>query len=69
MQRMTKPTVKYNPFGESGNIYWIIAAAQRALEKQGKDVDIFTQVEEGSRNYTHALQIIGEHVRLVDTSK
>ena len=69
MKANAKPTVEYNPFGESGNIYWIISTAQKALEKQGKDVDIFTQVEESSRNYTHALQIISEYVHLVDTSK
>ena len=69
MQKNTKPTIRFNPFGESGNIYWIIAAAQKALELQGKDVDIFTQVELTSRNYAHALELIGKHVRLVDTSK
>ena len=69
MRANAKPTVKYNPLGESGNIYWLISAAQKALERQGKDIDIFTQVEEDSRSYAHAIQIIGKHVRLVDTSK
>ena len=63
-----KPTVHFSSRGESGNIFWILAAVRKALRKQRRITDYNTMWErvQKSGSYTKALAIIREYVDLID---
>lgn len=66
-----KPVVEYNSRGESGNIFWILAAVQRIMKKQGRSSEyqkLWERVQK-SGSYEEALRIIGEEVTLRDTAE
>ena len=65
--RQKKPIVEYDPTGQSGNIYWILAAVSNVMRKQNRIIaynDLRDRVFE-AQSYEEALQIIGEEVTLV----
>jgi hypothetical protein len=65
---MEKATVEFSSGGESGNIYWILAAAQKSMKNQGKAAE-FTALNERVKNcpsYDAALEILREGVNLID---
>lgn len=63
---MSKPTIKYNPRGEDGNIFVILAKTREALRKQRRIQDFNDCWErvQNSKNYPEALEIIKEYVEL-----
>ena len=63
-----KPIIHYRSRGESGNIYWILAAVRDALRKQRRITefnDLRDQVF-ASGSYQEALGHIGKLVTLID---
>ena len=69
--RQTRPTIEYNSRGETGNIFWIVAALLREMRKRriiAEYNDIRARVFAAS-SYKEALKIIGEVADLVDTAK
>ena len=68
---MNKPTIHFNSRGESGNIYWILAAVREALRKERRITDFNNLWErvQVSGSYTEALAIIREHVDLIDDDR
>ena len=66
---MEKPIVHFASTKESGNIFWIIGAANVALHKQQRITDYNTmrdRVLNESRSYAESLAIIREYVDLID---
>ena len=65
---MNKPTVHFKSHGQSGNIYWILAAVRKVLQKQSRITDFNNMWErvQNSGSYTEALAIIREYVDLID---
>ena len=62
-----KPVVEYDPYGHSGNIYWILGEVSAIMKKQRRIIafnDLRDRVFE-AQSYEEALQIIGEEVTLV----
>ena len=62
-----KPIVEYDPYGHSGNIYWILGEVSAIMKKQRRIIafnDLRDRVFE-AQSYEEALQIIGEEVTLV----
>ena len=68
MKTMTKPTVSYHSRGRSGNIFWILGAVAKALNKQRRITD-YNECRDRvfcSGSYGEALSIISEYVELID---
>ena len=62
-----KPIVEYDPYGHSGNIYWILGQVSEIMRKQRRIIafnDLRDRVFE-AQSYEEALKIIGEEVTLV----
>lgn len=62
-----KPIVEYDPYGHTGNIYWILGEVSKIMRKQRRIIafnDLRDRVFE-SQSYEEALAIIGEEVTLV----
>ena len=62
-----KPIVEYDPYGHSGNIYWILGQVSEIMRKQRRIIafnDLRDRVFE-AQSYDEALQIIGEEVTLI----
>ena len=62
-----KPIVEYDPYGHSGNIYWILGQVSEIMRKQRRIIafnDLRDRVFE-AQSYDEALEIIGEEVTLV----
>ena len=67
MQKKEKPVVEYDPYGHSGNIYWILGQVSEIMRKQRRIIafnDLRDRVFE-AQSYDEALKIIGEEVTLV----
>jgi len=63
---MDKPVIKV--LGEDGNIFGIIAKAQRALKEQGRSEDadeVFSVVSKQAESYEEALDIIQDYVEFI----
>ena len=65
---MTKPVVKYNPRGESGNIFFILAKVRDALRKQRRiqDYNDCWEKVQQCNSYEDALNVIREYVELIE---
>ena len=66
-----KPIVEYDPYGHSGNIYWILGQVSEIMRKQRRIIafnDLRDRVFE-AQSYEEALKIIGEEVTLVRKRK
>lgn len=65
---MTKPVVKYNPRGESGNIFYILAKVRDALRKQRRiqDYNDCWEKVQQCNSYEEALNVIREYVELIE---
>lgn len=65
---MTKPVVKYNPRGESGNIFYILAKARDTLRKQRRiqDYNDCWEKVQQCNSYEEALNVIREYVELIE---
>ena len=63
-----KPTMHFRSRHESGNIYWILAAVRRVLQKQRRITDYNNLRDRvtASGSYQEALAIIRERVNLID---
>ena len=62
-----KPIVEYDPYGHSGNIYWILGEVSKIMRRQRRIIaynDLRDRVFE-AQSYEEALQIIGEEVTLI----
>ena len=62
-----KPIVEYDPYGHSGNIYWILGEVSKIMRKQRRIIDynnLRDRVFE-AQSYDEALEIIGEEVTLI----
>mgnify|MGYP007130707673 FL=1 len=62
-----KPIVEYDPYGHSGNIYWILGQVSEIMRKQRRIIafnDLRDRVFE-AQSYDEALKIIGEEVTLI----
>jgi hypothetical protein len=61
--------IQFQSTGQSGNIFWILGAARKELQKQRRITeynDMWERVQ-NSQSYEDALSIIREYVELVDT--
>jgi hypothetical protein len=59
--------VEYDPYGHSGNIYWILGQVSEIMRKQRRIIafnDLRDRVFE-AQSYDEALKIIGEEVTLI----
>lgn len=66
-----KPIVEYDPYGHSGNIYWILGQVSEIMRKQRRIIafnDLRDRVFE-AQSYDEALKIIGEEVTLIRKRK
>ena len=66
---MQKAVIHFRSRRESGNIYWLIGAAQVELHKQQRITDYNTmrdRILNGADSYEEALAIIREYVDLID---
>ena len=62
-----KTIVEYDPYGHSGNIYWILGQVSEIMRKQRRIID-FNDLRDRvfeAQSYDEALQIIGEEVTLI----
>ena len=62
-----KPIVEYDPYGHSGNIYWILGEVSKIMREQRRIIafnDLRDRVFE-AQSYEEALTIIGEEVTLI----
>lgn len=66
-----KPVIEYESRGESGNVYWLLAAVHRALRREHRPTDYNTCRDAvlASHSYDEALSIMSRYVTLVDKSK
>ena len=65
---MTKPEVKYNPRGESGNIFFILTKVRDALREQRRiqDYNDCWEKVQQCNSYEEALNVIREYVELIE---
>lgn len=65
---MKKPTVHFNSRGHSGNIFWILGAAQIELHKQQRISDYNNLWERVQKcpSYQDALAEIRKEINLID---
>ena len=63
---MTKPIIYYDPKGESGNIFYILAMVRSELRKQRRiqDYNDCWERVQNSHSYEEALKVINEYVEL-----
>ena len=62
-----KPVIEFDPYGHTGNIYWILGQVSEIMRKQRRIIafnDLRDRVFE-AQSYDEALQIIGEEVTLI----
>lgn len=62
-----KPTIEYDPYGYTGNIFWILGEVSKIMRKQCRIIDyndLRDRVFE-AQSYEDALAIISEEVTLV----
>lgn len=62
-----KPVIEYDPYGRTGNIYWILGEVSKIMRKQSRIIafnDLRDRVFE-AQSYEEALAIIGEEVTLI----
>lgn len=66
-----KPVVEYESRGESGNVFWLLAAVHTALRREHRPTDYNTCRDAvlASHSYDEALSIMSRYVTLVDRSK
>lgn len=65
---MKKQTVHFSSRHETGNIFWILGKARTIMQKERKITaynDMWEAVQK-SGSYEAALNIIGQHVTLID---
>ena len=64
---MNKPIVEYDPRGESGNIFYILAMVRNALRKQRRiqDYNDCWEKVQACKSYEEALKVISEYVTLI----
>lgn len=65
---MKNQVVHFQSRHESGNIYWILAEVRKIMRK-GRRITEYNDMWQEVQNcgsYEDALQIIGQHVRLID---
>lgn len=65
---MKKGTVEFHSKGPTGNIYYIIGAAQSIMRKQRR-INEYNKMWESiqkAKEYKEALKIIAKHINLVD---
>ncbi len=63
-----KPIVKYNPSGESGNIFYILGQASITLRKEHRQTD-FNELRDkvfDCKSYESALNEIRQYVELIE---
>ena len=68
---MTKPVLKYDSRGPTGNIFWILGQTRRLMRMFGRETawkSVLDRVQSAG-SYDEALAIIGEEVTLIDTAK
>jgi len=62
-----KPVIEYDPYGHTGNIFWILGEVSKIMRKQSRITaynDLRDRVFE-AQSYEEALEIIGEEVTLI----
>lgn len=66
-----KPEIRYNPRGETGNIFWIMSQLRKVMREQRR-IDAFNQIwdrVQQSKSYEEALKIISEEAELIEEGK
>ena len=61
-----KPVIEYDPYGHTGNIFWILGEVNKIMRKQRRIIaynELRDRVFE-AQSYEEALAIIGEEVTL-----
>lgn len=63
-------TIEFNSRAESGNIFFVLCLAQRAMKKEHRIIEYNDMRDDvlSCSDYEEALQIIGKHVSLYDTA-
>jgi len=62
-----KPVIEYDPYGHTGNIFWILGEVSKIMRKQSRITaynDLRDRVFE-AQSYEEALEIIGEEETLI----
>lgn len=65
--KQEKPIIEYDPYGHTGNIFWILGEVSKIMRKQCRIIDyndLRDRVFE-AQSYEEALAIISEEVTLV----
>ena len=65
--KQEKPVIEYDPYGHTGNIFWILGEVSKIMRKQCRIIDyndLRDRVFE-AQSYEDALAIISEEVTLV----
>lgn len=65
--KQEKPIIEYDPYGHTGNIFWILGEVSKIMRKQCRIIDyndLRDRVFE-AQSYEDALAIISEEVTLV----
>lgn len=65
--KQEKPVIEYDPYGHTGNIFWILGEVNKIMRKQCRIIDyndLRDRVFE-AQSYEDALAIISEEVTLV----
>lgn len=65
--KQEKPVIEYDPYGHTGNIFWILGEVNKIMRKQCRIIDyndLRDRVFE-AQSYEEALAIISEEVTLV----
>lgn len=65
--KQQKPVIEYDPYGHTGNIFWILGEVNKIMRKQSRIIDyndLRDRVFE-AQSYEEALAIISEEVTLV----
>lgn len=68
---MTKPELRYNSRGETGNIYWILGELSRIMRSQNQ-ISVYNEIRDRvfkAQSYQEALEIVGEVVTLIDENE
>lgn len=66
-----KPRIEYDPHGETGNIFWIMAELRKTMRKERR-INEFNEIWERvqkCKSYEAALRVIGEVAELVEEGK
>lgn len=62
-----KPIIEYDPYGHSGNIFWLLGEVNKIMRRQSRIIaynDLRDRVFE-AQSYEEALAILGEEVTLI----